>query len=100
MSDATMVLAPASSQLTAEERKVLIAASLGTVFEWYDFVLFGSLAGLIGQQFFSKADPSIGLHFRACWRSPPASSSARWARWCSDGSATSSAANTRFSSPS
>jgi MFS family permease len=63
MSDATMVLAPASSQLTADERKVLVAASLGTIFEWYDFVLFGSLAGLIGQQFFSKADPSIGFIF-------------------------------------
>jgi MFS family permease len=63
MSDATLTLAPASSQLTSDERKVLVAASLGTVFEWYDFVLFGSLAGLIGQQFFSKADPSIGFIF-------------------------------------
>lgn len=63
MSDVTMTLAPAKSQLTSEERKVLVAASLGTVFEWYDFVLFGSLAGLIGQQFFSKADPSIGFIF-------------------------------------
>ena len=63
MSEATMALAPASSQLTWEERKVLVAASLGTVFEWYDFVLFGSLAGLIGQQFFSKADPSIAFIF-------------------------------------
>ncbi len=63
MSETTMDLAPASSQLTAEERKVLIAASLGTVFEWYDFVLFGSLAGLMGQQFFSKADPSIAFIF-------------------------------------
>ena len=63
MSEATMALAPASSQLTSEERKVLVAASLGTVFEWYDFVLFGSLAGLIGQQFFSKADPSIAFIF-------------------------------------
>jgi MFS family permease len=63
MSEATLTLAPASSQLTSEERKVLVAASLGTVFEWYDFVLFGSLAGLIGQHFFSKADPSIAFIF-------------------------------------
>ena len=63
MSDATMVLAPARERLSREERKVLVAASLGTIFEWYDFVLFGSLAGLIGQQFFTKADPSIGFIF-------------------------------------
>ena len=63
MSEATMVLDPETSSFSAEERKVLIAASLGTVFEWYDFVLFGSLAGLIGQQFFSKADPTIGFIF-------------------------------------
>jgi MFS family permease len=63
MTDATVPLAAARTQLTSDERRVLIAASLGTVFEWYDFVLFGSLAGLIGQQFFSKADPSIGFIF-------------------------------------
>ncbi|MGH6711609.1 MAG: MFS transporter [Bradyrhizobium sp.] len=63
MSEATMELAPARGRLSSEERKVLIAASLGTVFEWYDFVLFGSLAGVIAQQFFSKADPSIAFIF-------------------------------------
>lgn len=49
--------------ITAEERKVLIASSLGTVFEWYDFILFGSLAGVIAQQFFTKVDPTTGLIF-------------------------------------
>ena len=63
MTDATIAVASTRSRLTSEERKVLVAASLGTVFEWYDFVLFGSLAGLIGQHFFSKADPSIGFIF-------------------------------------
>lgn len=63
MSEATMRLALAQRSLSHEERKVLIAASLGTVFEWYDFVLFGSLAGIIAQQFFSKADPSIAFIF-------------------------------------
>lgn len=58
-----MPLSPARSRLTSDERRVLVAASLGTVFEWYDFVMFGSLAGLIGQQFFSKADPSIAFIF-------------------------------------
>lgn len=52
-----------STGLSAEERKVIVASSLGTVFEWYDFILFGSLAGIIAQQFFSKADPTTGLIF-------------------------------------
>ncbi|MBI1243407.1 MAG: MFS transporter [Alphaproteobacteria bacterium] len=39
--------------MTREEKKVILASSLGTVFEWYDFYLYGSLAGLIGAQFFS-----------------------------------------------
>ncbi|MFL5373345.1 MAG: MFS transporter [Myxococcales bacterium] len=39
--------------MTAEERKVILASSLGTVFEWYDFYLYGSLAAIIAKQFFS-----------------------------------------------
>ncbi len=39
--------------MTAGEKKVILASSLGTVFEWYDFFLFGSLATVIGAQFFS-----------------------------------------------
>lgn len=39
--------------MTAAERKVIFASSLGTVFEWYDFYLYGSLASIIGAQFFS-----------------------------------------------
>jgi len=38
--------------ITAEERKVIFASSLGTVFEWYDFYLYGSLAPIIAKQFF------------------------------------------------
>ena len=49
--------------ISAEERKVLIASSLGTVFEWYDFILFGSLASVIAQQFFTKVDPATGFIF-------------------------------------
>ena len=37
----------------AEQRKVVLASSLGTVFEWYDFYLYGSLATVIGRHFFS-----------------------------------------------
>ncbi len=47
--------------LRREERKVLVASSLGTVFEWYDFVVFGSLASIMGAQFFSKADPTTAF---------------------------------------
>ncbi|MBH0237339.1 MHS family MFS transporter [Methylobrevis sp. L22] len=39
--------------MSKEERKVILASSLGTVFEWYDFYLYGSLAVMIGAQFFS-----------------------------------------------
>ena len=39
--------------MTAEERKVIIASSAGTIFEWYDFYLYGALAGVIGAQFFT-----------------------------------------------
>jgi len=38
--------------ITPEERKVIFASSLGTVFEWYDFYLYGSLAPIIAKQFF------------------------------------------------
>jgi MFS family permease len=39
--------------MSREEKRVILASSLGTVFEWYDFYLYGSLAAVIGAQFFS-----------------------------------------------
>ncbi|MGL3605951.1 MFS transporter [Rhizobium sp. G187] len=39
--------------MTGEERKVIMASSAGTIFEWYDFYLYGSLAAIIGAQFFT-----------------------------------------------
>jgi hypothetical protein len=39
--------------MTPEERKVIFASSLGTVFEWYDFYIFGTLAAIVGKQFFA-----------------------------------------------
>jgi MFS family permease len=42
--------------MSREERKVILASSLGTVFEWYDFYLYGSLAVIIGAKFFSMFD--------------------------------------------
>ncbi|MES2028693.1 MAG: MFS transporter [Pseudomonadota bacterium] len=47
--------------MTKDERFVIFASSLGTVFEWYDFYLFGSLAGIIGAQFFGVIDPATKL---------------------------------------
>src|SRR5690606_27044624 len=49
--------------MTKEERKVIFASSLGTVFEWYDFYLYGSLAAIIAKQFFSGLDPSAAFIF-------------------------------------
>src|SRR4051812_22943843 len=47
----------------AETRTVIFASSLGTVFEWYDFYLYGSLAAIISKQFFSAANPTAGFIF-------------------------------------
>ena len=43
--------------MTKEHRKVILASSLGTVFEWYDFYLYGSLAAVIAVHFFSALAP-------------------------------------------
>jgi MFS family permease len=49
--------------ITKEERKVIFASSLGTVFEWYDFYLYGSLAGIISKQFFSGVNETTAFIF-------------------------------------
>ncbi|HVL09951.1 MAG TPA: MFS transporter [Burkholderiaceae bacterium] len=56
-------LPKASTPMTAEEKKVIFASSLGTVFEWYDFYLYGSLAAIIAKQFFSGLDPTSAFIF-------------------------------------
>lgn len=53
--------APRTGGMTKDERFVIFASSLGTVFEWYDFYLFGSLAAIIGVQFFGIIDPATNL---------------------------------------
>jgi hypothetical protein len=45
-------------RMTPEERKVIFASSLGTVFEWYDFYIFGTLAAIVGKQFFAPLSPT------------------------------------------
>src|SRR6187200_633116 len=49
--------------LSRSQRKVVLASSLGTVFEWYDFYLYGSLAAIIAKQFFSALNPTSGFIF-------------------------------------
>ena len=42
--------------MTSDDKKIILASSLGTVFEWYDFYLYGSLAVIIGAKFFGQFD--------------------------------------------
>src|SRR5512138_54076 len=49
--------------ITKDERMVIMASSLGTVFEWYDFYLYGSLAAIISKQFFSALNETSGFIF-------------------------------------
>jgi hypothetical protein len=65
MSTASRPVGPAPVPLSSksEERRVIFASSLGTVFEWYDFYLYGSLAAIIAKQFFSAVNPTAGYIF-------------------------------------
>lgn len=49
--------------MTAEERKVIFASSLGTVFEWYDFYIYGTLGAFLAKYFFSNVPPNVGFIF-------------------------------------
>ncbi|MHC8401448.1 MFS transporter [Pseudomonas sp. MDT1-17] len=49
--------------MTKEERKVIFASSLGTVFEWYDFYLYGSLAAIIAKHFFAGVNETTSFIF-------------------------------------
>jgi Sugar (and other) transporter len=60
---ATAQVAVSDRPMTKEEKKVIFASSLGTVFEWYDFYLYGSLAAVIAKQFFGGLDPTSAYIF-------------------------------------
>lgn len=49
--------------ITSQEKQVIFASSLGTVFEWYDFYLYGSLAAIISKQFFSGVNETTAFIF-------------------------------------
>ena len=55
---------PADSDLVIDpkrDRLVIFASTLGTIFEWYDFFIYGTLAAVISTQFFPSANPTAGL---------------------------------------
>src|SRR6202140_2809057 len=54
---------PQAHKMTGEERKVILASSLGTVFEWYDFYIYGTLAAILAKQFFSGVVPTAAFIF-------------------------------------
>ncbi|MFN5820038.1 MAG: MFS transporter [Novosphingobium sp.] len=59
----TEAVLPKHHAATQSERKVILASSLGTVFEWYDFYLYGLLATVISVQFFSGVNETTGFIF-------------------------------------
>lgn len=52
-----------SSRMSSEERMVIFASSLGTVFEWYDFYIYGTLGAFLAKYFFSNVPANIGFIF-------------------------------------
>src|SRR6476660_7909556 len=48
-------------QVPRDFRRVIVAASVGNVIEWYDFYLFGSLAAVLSVKFFEKTHPVAAL---------------------------------------
>jgi MFS family permease len=60
---ATTIPVTQSGGIDTAHRRVILASSLGTVFEWYDFYLYGSLAAVISKQFFSGVNEATGFIF-------------------------------------
>ncbi|MDB6061211.1 MAG: transporter [Verrucomicrobiaceae bacterium] len=50
-------------RIAGEERKVIVASALGTMFEWYDFFLYGSLAAITSKQFFAGVNDTAAFIF-------------------------------------
>jgi MFS family permease len=63
MATSTTATGFTSRGMTAEERMVIFASSLGTVFEWYDFYIYGTLAPILAAQFFSGVNPTAAFIF-------------------------------------
>ena len=56
-------MAKGSTGIDAAHRRVILASSLGTVFEWYDFYLYGSLITIITKKFFSGMNDTTAFLF-------------------------------------
>src|SRR5476649_1105885 len=63
MATTTTQSPPQAHKMTGEERKVILASSVGTVFEWYDFYIYGTLATILAKQFFSGVEPQAAFIF-------------------------------------
>ena len=48
-------------QVPRDFRRVIVAASVGNVIEWYDFYIFGSLAAVLSVKFFEQSNPVAAL---------------------------------------
>jgi MFS family permease len=61
----TMALggAPRTGGMTSEQRLVIFASSLGTVFEWYDFYIYGTLAVFLAKYFFTNVPANVAFIF-------------------------------------
>jgi MFS family permease len=57
------VNAPRTGGMTSQERLVIFASSLGTVFEWYDFYIYGTLGVFLAKYFFSNVPANVGFIF-------------------------------------
>jgi hypothetical protein len=57
MTAITAAFARKRGSMTAEERLVIFASSLGTVFKWYDFYIYGTRAPILAAQFFAGVNP-------------------------------------------
>jgi MFS family permease len=60
---ASIAMGAKAPPMTPSDKKVIFASSLGTVFEWYDFYLYGSLAAIIAKQFFAGLDAGSAFIF-------------------------------------
>jgi MFS family permease len=63
MVSAQSAVGAAPAAIDKSHRRVIFASSLGTVFEWYDFYLYGSLSAIISRQFFSGVNQTTGFIF-------------------------------------
>ena len=63
MATMTMDNSARTPGMTSQERLVIFASSLGTVFEWYDFYIYGTLGVFLAKYFFSNVPPAVGFIF-------------------------------------